>query len=172
VEADSASIRKQKEKNMTGKTHIVGGITASLAFAQTTNYDPFILIGAGVIGAILPDICHGGSKIGRALPMLSKIINTLFGHRTFTHSLLFLVLMAVLMNNFVPNEAFTAGVLVGMASHLLLDMATKNGIKLFFPIKVTIRFPITATTGGAAEYVVFAALSLFTVYFGYGVFIS
>ncbi|PSL34324.1 inner membrane protein [Planomicrobium soli] len=157
---------------MTGKTHIVGGITASLAFAQITNYDPFILVGAGVIGAILPDICHGGSKIGRTLPMLSKVINTLFGHRTFTHSLLFLVLMAILMNNFVQNEAFTAGILVGMASHLLLDMATKNGIKLLFPIKVTVRFPITATTGGSAEYAVFAVLSLFTVYFGYGVFIS
>ncbi|TWT16083.1 metal-dependent hydrolase [Planomicrobium sp. CPCC 101079] len=157
---------------MTGKTHIIGGITASLAFAQTTNYDPFILVGAGVIGAILPDICHGGSKIGRTLPLLSKVINTLFGHRTFTHSLLFLVLMAVLMNKSIPNEAFTAGVLVGMASHLLLDMATKNGIKLLFPIKVTVRFPITAKTGGAAENAVFAALSLFTVYFGYGVFIS
>ncbi|MDN7241963.1 metal-dependent hydrolase [Planococcus sp. N028] len=157
---------------MTGKTHIIGGITASLAFAQTTNYDPFILVGAGVIGAILPDICHGGSKIGRTLPLLSKIINTLFGHRTFTHSLLFLVLMAALMNAFVPNEAFTAGILVGMASHLVLDMATKNGIKLLFPLSITVRFPITARTGGTAEYVVFTALSLFTVYFGYGVFIS
>lgn len=157
---------------MTGKTHIIGGITASLAFAQITNYDPFILVGAGVIGAILPDICHGGSKIGRTLPVLSKIINKLFGHRTFTHSLLFLVLMAALMNAFVPNEAFTAGVLVGMASHYILDMATKNGIKLFFPIKVTVRFPITTTTGGVVESIVFAALSLFTVYFGYGVFIS
>jgi inner membrane protein len=157
---------------MTGKTHIVGGITASLAFAQVTNYDPFILMGAGVVGAILPDICHGGSKIGRALPVLSKIINGLFGHRTFTHSLLFLLLIAALMNAFLPNEAFSAGVLVGMASHLVLDMATKNGIKLLFPFKVTVRFPITATTGGAAEYAVFAALSLFTVYFGYSVFIS
>ncbi|TWT27494.1 metal-dependent hydrolase [Planomicrobium sp. CPCC 101110] len=157
---------------MTGKTHIIGGITASLAFAQITSYDPFILVGAGVIGAILPDICHGGSKIGRTLPLLSKIVNKLFGHRTFTHSLLFLVLMAVLMNGFVPNEAFTAGVLVGMASHLLLDMATRNGIKLLFPVKLTVRFPITAKTGGAAENAVFSVLSLFTVYFGYGVFIS
>ncbi|MGI2327912.1 metal-dependent hydrolase [Planococcus sp. YIM B11945] len=157
---------------MTGKTHIIGGLTASLAFAQITHYDPVILMVTGVAGAILPDICHGGSKIGRAMPVLSKIINTLFGHRTFTHSLLFLVIMAALMNAFVPNEAVIAGILVGMASHLVLDMATKNGIKLLFPLKITIRFPITATTGGAAESVVFAALSLFAVYFGYGVFLS
>lgn len=155
---------------MTGKTHITGGIAASLAFAQITYYDPVILLGAGVVGAILPDICHGGSKIGRALPLLSKIINALFGHRTFTHSLLFLLLVGVLLNAVPVYEAVTAGILVGMASHYVLDMATKNGIKLLFPLKITVRFPVTATTGGAVEYAVFAALSLLSVYFGYGAF--
>lgn len=155
---------------MTGKTHIIGGIAASLAFAQITHYDPVILLCAGTIGALLPDICHGGSKIGRSFPVLSKIINALFGHRTFTHSLLFLVLTGILLNSLGVNEAISAGFLVGMISHYVLDMATKNGIKLFFPLKATIRFPITATTGGAAEYVVFAALSVLVVYFGYDAF--
>lgn len=155
---------------MTGKTHITGGIAASLAFAQITNYDPVVLLCAGTIGALLPDICHGGSKIGRTFPALSKIINKLFGHRTFTHSLLFLVLTGVLLNALSANEAATAGILVGMASHYILDMATKNGIKLLFPVKVTVRFPITATTGGFSEYAVFAVLSVLAVYYGYGAF--
>lgn len=155
---------------MTGKTHIIGGITASLAFAQVTNYDPFILLGAGAVGALIPDICHGGSKIGRTFPRVSKFINKLFGHRTFTHSLLFLLLAALLFNTVIPNEALAAGLFVGMVSHLLLDMATKNGIKLFFPIKITVRFPLTVKTGGSAEYAVFALLSLFAVYFGYSAF--
>lgn len=157
---------------MTGKTHITGGIAASLAFAHITNYDPVILLISGVAGAVLPDICHGGSKIGRTFPVLSKVINKLFGHRTFTHSLLFLMIMAVLLNSFAVNEAFTAGLLVGMASHYVLDMATKNGIKLLFPLKMTVRFPITTTTGGTVEYFVFAALSLSAVYFGYDIFLS
>lgn len=157
---------------MTGKTHIIGGITASLAFAQTSNYETVLLVGAGVVGALIPDICHGGSKIGRKLPILSKIISTLFGHRSFTHSLLFLFLIGILLNSLVTNESIVAGILVGMASHYILDMATKNGIKLLYPIKVTVRFPITTKTGGAVEDVVFAALSLLTVYFGYGVFTS
>lgn len=155
---------------MTGKTHIIGGITASLAFAQITNYEPVLLLGAGAVGALIPDICHGGSKIGRTFPLLSKIINGLFGHRTFTHSLLFLLLAALLFSTVLPNEAIAAGLLVGMASHLLLDMATKNGIKLFFPIKITIRFPLSVKTGGKAESAVFALLSLFAVYFGYTAF--
>lgn len=156
---------------MTGKTHIIGGIAASLAFAQITNYDPILLVGAGVVGAVIPDICHSGSKIGRAFPALSKIINRLFGHRTFTHSLLFLALTAFLLKSFMTVEAISAGLLVGMISHILLDMATKRGVKLFFPFKWTIRFPVTATTGGTSEYFVFALLSLLTVYFGYGIFL-
>ncbi|MGB5944544.1 metal-dependent hydrolase [Paenisporosarcina sp.] len=155
---------------MTGKTHIIGGLASSLAFAQVTSYDPVLLVGAGVIGAILPDICHGGSKVGRAFPVVSKVINVLFGHRSFTHSLLFLVIMAFLMNSFVTNESVTAGVLVGMASHLILDMATRNGIKLLFPLKIRVRFPLTTRTGGTVEYMVLAALSLLSVYFGYEAF--
>lgn len=155
---------------MTGKTHIIGGMTASLAFAQVTNYDPVLLVGAGVIGAVLPDICHGGSKIGRALPVLSKVINVLFGHRSFTHSFLFLLIIGALMNSFVSNESVTAGILVGMVSHLVLDMATKNGIKLLFPFKVRVRFPITTRTGGTVESVVLAGLSVLSVYFGYEAF--
>lgn len=155
---------------MTGKTHIIGGIATGLAFAQITNYEPVLLLGAGAVGAIIPDICHGGSKIGRTFPVVSRIINTLFGHRTFTHSLIFLMLAALLFNAFLPNEAISAGLLAGMASHLLLDMATKKGIKLFFPFKITVRLPVTTKTGSAAESVIFAALSLLSVYFGMAAF--
>src|SRR6185312_12709318 len=128
---------------MRGKTHIVGGIAASLALAQLNQYEPAIMVGAGVAGALIPDICHGGSKIGRKLPLLSKLTNTLFGHRTFTHSLLFLAIIAILLNMYISNEAVRVGFLAGMASHYLLDMATKNGIQLLFPIKFTVRFPLT-----------------------------
>jgi inner membrane protein len=152
---------------MTGKTHIIGGIAAGLAFAQMTNYNPILLTGAGVIGAVLPDICHGGSKIGRTFPLISKIINLLFGHRSFTHSLLFLFLISILLNSYVSNESVKAGLLAGIASHLILDMATKNGVKLLYPLNSRVRFPLTTRTGSGVESVVLAALSLLSVYFGY-----
>lgn len=152
---------------MTGNTHIVGGIAASLAYAQFTNYDPIIMLGAGVIGALLPDICHSGSKIGRKLPLLSKLLNKLFGHRTFTHSLLFLVIVAVLLNASIPSEAVKAGFLIGMVSHYILDMATKKGIKLLFPVSMTVRFPVTMRTGSKMERIVFSILALLSFYFGY-----
>jgi inner membrane protein len=155
---------------MTGKTHITGGIAASLAFAQITNWDPVLMMGAGVIGSIIPDICHGGSKIGRSMPVLSKVINRLFGHRSITHSLLFLMATAFLLRLMNVNDAITVGILVGMASHCILDMMTKNGIKLLFPLNFTFRFPVTVRTGGTAEYGFLAFLSLLSVYFGYEAF--
>ena len=155
---------------MTGKTHIIGGLTAGLAFAQITNYDPVLLVGSGVFGAVLPDICHSGSKIGRTFPVISKVVNLLFGHRSFTHSLLFLILIAALLHTFVLNESVRAGILVGIASHIVLDMATTNGVKMLFPIKIRVRFPITLKTGGVVESFVLAVLSLLSVYFGYEAF--
>ncbi|MGE7933902.1 metal-dependent hydrolase [Viridibacillus arvi] len=152
---------------MTGNTHILGGITAGLAFAQISNYDPLVLIGSSVIGALIPDICHSGSKIGRTFRITSKIVNNIFGHRSFTHSLLFLLLMSFVMNTYISNESITAGVLLGMVSHYILDMATKNGIKLFFPLKITVRFPLTTRTGSKVENIVATVLTIISVYFAF-----
>lgn len=157
---------------MQGNTHIIGGITASLAFAQISNDNPLVLVGAGVIGALLPDICHGGSKIGRKLPIISKIVNTMFGHRSFTHSLLFLFLVGMLLHTFIPYKSISLGILLGMASHILLDMATKKGVKLFFPVSISVRLPITTKTGSKAEKVVFMLLTMLSVFFSYEIMIK
>ncbi|MFJ7732550.1 metal-dependent hydrolase [Lysinibacillus sp. NPDC097231] len=157
---------------MQGNTHIVGGITASLAFAQISSDNPLVLVGAGVIGALLPDICHGGSKIGRKFPIISKIVNMLFGHRSFTHSLLFLFLVMMLLHTFVPYESISAGIVIGIASHIFLDMGTKQGVKLFFPISMSIRLPLTTKTGSKVEKVVFMLLTMLSVYFSYEIVVK
>lgn len=157
---------------MLGNTHIVGGITASLAFAQISNDNPLVLVGAGAVGALLPDICHSGSKIGQTFPISSKIINRLFGHRSFTHSLLFLFLVALLMDAIVPYRSLTIGILLGMASHFILDMGTKKGVKLFFPIKIAVRFPFTIKTGSKAEKFIFTGLCMLSLYFGYEIILD
>lgn len=156
---------------MTGKTHIVGGVASCMAIASVTSHEPATLVVAGAVGGLLPDICHGGSKIGRKLPILSKIVNTVFGHRTFTHSLLFLLLAWIALEIFIPIDAVKVGVLVGMISHLILDAATKNGIKLLYPFKITVRFPITTKTGGVVEYIVLFALTLITVYYANDIYL-
>ncbi|WP_413378883.1 metal-dependent hydrolase [Alkalihalobacillus sp. 1P02AB] len=153
---------------MTGKTHIIGGLALSATVAQFTSYDPLALMVSGAVGGLLPDICHSGSKIGRRFPLLSKTVNTLFGHRTFTHSLLFLCIVAFLMNKFVPVEAITIGFLSGMISHYVLDSFTRNGIKFFYPLNWTVRFPLTIRTGSAIENIITTGLTVVVIYFTVG----
>lgn len=152
------------------KTHVVGGIAAGMALAAAVPVDPLITLGAAAVGSVLPDICHSGSFIGKKAKPLARVISLLFGHRTITHSLLFLAAAAWLLNSVEIPDAAHYGVLVGMASHLLLDAATKNGIKLFYPLRTTVRLPLTIRTGGAFEPVVLFALALAAIYFGVQVF--
>lgn len=151
---------------MTGKTHMIGGAAAALAVADFTSYDPLLLTAAGVIGALLPDICHGGSKIGRSAPVLSKLVNVLFGHRTITHSLLFLILIQAVMIQFVPYPELRVGLLAGIGSHLVLDAMTKKGIKFLYPLNFRFRFPFAIRTGGAAESGILTILSVMVFYYG------
>lgn len=155
---------------MLAKTHIIGGVAAGLGAATIFPHDPVIMTASAAIGALIPDICHTGSTIGRKLPLLSKIISTIFGHRTFTHSLVFLGLAAWLMFSLPIIPAIIYGILAGMASHLVLDGITKNGIKLLWPLPATIRFPLAIRTGGPMEPVIFAGLVVLSIYWGLGIF--
>ncbi|HTR99580.1 MAG TPA: metal-dependent hydrolase, partial [Bacteroidota bacterium] len=89
---------------------------------------------AVAVASVLPDIDTGGSRVGRLCPPLTKLLERRFGHRTLTHSLLFLGLLSLVCS--VPIlmgcEA-AACVLFGYASHPLLDTCTPNGVRLFFP---------------------------------------
>lgn len=120
---------------------------------------------SGVIGALIPDICHTKSKIGRRLPILSAVVSSVFGHRTFTHSLLFLLITAFAAHLYFADQSILVGLMAGMASHLLLDAGTVNGIKLFFPSAIKVRLPLYIKTGGKAEQVVLAVLTVVSCYF-------
>lgn len=150
---------------MTGKTHIMGGVAASTAVAYYYGLDPVTMAAAGSVGALIPDLCHTKSKIGRKFPLLSALISSVFGHRTFTHSLLFLLIIYFLATTYIPNDSLSIGLLVGMASHLILDAGTVNGIKFLFPASIKVRLPFYVKTGSAGEQVVLAALTVVTCYY-------
>ncbi|MBD3859425.1 metal-dependent hydrolase [Bacillus sp. 28A-2] len=150
---------------MTGKTHIMGGIAASAAVAYYYGLDPVTMAAAGSVGALIPDLCHTKSKIGRKFPLLSTLISSVFGHRTFTHSLLFLLIIYFIATTYIPNDSLSIGLLVGMASHLILDAGTVNGIKFLFPATIKVRLPFYVKTGSTGEQVVLAALTVVTCYY-------
>ncbi|OLP65217.1 hypothetical protein BACPU_17510 [Bacillus pumilus] len=150
---------------MTGKTHMMGGIAAATAVAYYYGFEPVTMAAAGTVGALLPDLCHTKSKIGRKFPLLSTLISSVFGHRTFTHSLLFLLIIYLIAKTYIPNDSLSVGLLIGMASHLLLDAGTVNGIKFLFPATIKVRLPFYVRTGSTGEQVVLAALTMVTCYY-------
>lgn len=138
------------------KTHILGSIAAGTivfmsGYVPVTNMTTHIAYGGSlVIGALLPDICAPNSWIGRRFTMTSTLIQSIFGHRTFTHSALFLLFLYYFLENFASSPLFVViqyGLTIGVLSHILLDMVTPRGVMLFYPLKKYFRFPITIKTG-------------------------
>lgn len=66
---------------------LVGAWTTQ--YYQTDIFTTVTVMWLATMASLLPDICHMRSKIGRRLKLISFIIRLLFGHRTFTHSLIF-----------------------------------------------------------------------------------
>jgi inner membrane protein len=96
------------------------------------------------IASILPDIDTAASFIGRTVPFISTRIERKFGHRTLTHSAVFVAALAIVLAPlylFVP-DAYVC-LLVGYASHPFLDSMTVHGVKLFYPFSsVKCVFPL------------------------------
>jgi inner membrane protein len=83
---------------MSGTNHIAGGLLFTGIFASFWNINIFSdagLLGLTVLGSVLPDIDHTKSPIGKLFWPLSRYLDTRYGHRTITHSLLFLVFISL-----------------------------------------------------------------------------
>lgn len=111
---------------------------------------------SAAVAALLPDVDHARSYIGRRLPGISHLVQWIFGHRTITHSLLGLAAFGVLAVSAarawsVPDHVL-AGAFLGYASHLASDAATPSGIPLFYPFsRRRYRLPVPAVPTGSAR---------------------
>lgn len=94
-----------------------------------------------VAGSLLPDIDQPGSKVtNKSWKSLqfSAGVNAVAGHRGFTHTPLFCLLVTVLCAITVPLNlpyAFEIceGLLIGTLSHLVLDAFNPGGIMWLYP---------------------------------------
>ena len=95
------------------------------------------------IGSVIPDIDMRNSYASKTFPKVYKLFGSRFRHRSFTHSLLFLYLLCYLSNiilkytdnNVVFISSFS-GFIIGCSSHMMLDLFTKEGIELLYPIDI------------------------------------
>jgi endonuclease YncB( thermonuclease family) len=128
---------------------------------------------AAAVTSVLPDADYPKSWLGHQLGSISDDLNRLFGHRSFLHSLLALVLVTAVFGLplwwAVGNATPTFAVFVGYGSHLFADMMTLGGVQLFWPSRVIAVFPgrdeYRAVSGGNSERVFVALALIFALLF-------
>jgi len=117
--------------------------------------------------SLLPDADYPRSWIGHQLGSVSENLNRLFGHRSFLHSLLALLLITTVLGALLcwiaGNLAPIAAIFVGYGSHLFADMLSVGGVQLFWPSHAIAVFPgrneYRVVTGSGSERV-FVAVAL------------
>jgi inner membrane protein len=140
---------------MMARSHVVVGAAAWMIAAPHLGFSPFsptsLAIAAGA--ALIPDVDHPKSWVGRRLRPLSSQLANLLGHRGATHSLIAVIgCMWLLAKSGLPHSVL-APVCVGYLSHLGADMLTPGGLRLAWPLPGTWSLPL-CRTGSWAESVI------------------
>lgn len=126
---------------MNAPTHIVGGFVLAGTLCSFTDVNIFSnheYIIACTVFSLLPDIDSTKSLIGKSFYPIAWILNRKFGHRTITHSLLFLlivflVLFSLYLFRYLPNTDLIKISIFSLISHYVFDMITVSGIPLLYP---------------------------------------
>jgi inner membrane protein len=126
---------------VTSPTHISFSLF-TLAFASVGqgmefNYENAIIC---ALGSLSPDIDNSKSWLGRIFPFISKPIENKFSHRTLTHSLLAIVFIwsiAVIIKILFDTGNFNPlAFAIGYTSHILIDCASVQGVKVLYPFSM------------------------------------
>lgn len=128
---------------MQKRTHLIFAFLLFLLLNRFLNYPPYLSVFA-LIGAMIPDI------------------DLCFKHRTWAHSVWFLILLVCIgfifaLANFEVAMMFS----IGFLSHLISDSLTHRGVKPLWPIGPKLNGPVC--TGGISEWVA-AMLILFSIF--------
>src|SRR5207302_6592682 len=167
-----------EQKQMEGRSHLLIGLTAGVILDSVVHLTGSPLLGAtgitlGLIvnkaiyytmvgfGALLPDIDNAHSTLGQKLGWVSKEIQHLAGHRTLFHSLLGLLLGALLAlglqelvfylltsHGLAPSASIVQhsnivliALLFGCILHIAADALTLGGVPLLWPYHKRFGFP-------------------------------
>jgi inner membrane protein len=144
---------------MMAGSHVAVGVAAWAWIAPHLGFpalDPVALTLA-VGGALLPDIDHPQSWVGRRVRVISYPLAALIGHRGFTHSILAVVACGLLLRWRGLGRAVVDPLVVGYLSHLAADLMTSGGLRLAWPLRQ--RFAIAlCRTGSRGELAIVTSL--------------
>ncbi len=162
VAIDQPLFLSNRTSPMTAQGHLLFSVTCVL-LAHKVELTPALadaslwhIVPMALASALLPDLDHPRSLLGRQLPWISGPLSRLFGHRGFTHSLLAVGMgvwgLAQVEAPWLLSGAVKDALIVGYLSHLLGDWLTPMGIPLLWPWRRRFRLPgLPLKSGGGYE---------------------
>ena len=162
VATDQPLFLSNRTSPMTAQGHLLFSVTCVL-LAHKVELTPALadaslwhIVPMALASALLPDLDHPRSLLGRQLPWISGPLSRLFGHRGFTHSLLAVGMgvwgLAQVEAPWLLSGAVKDALIVGYLSHLLGDWLTPMGIPLLWPWRRRFRLPgLPLKSGGGYE---------------------
>lgn len=145
------------------RSHVVLGLAAWVGAAPKLHLPPTdaVYLALAAAGALLPDLDHPRSWVGRRSRPVSTAIAATFGHRGVTHSALAVAGLIALVAHLGISGGAVCALAVGYLSHLAADLLTPQGLRLAWPLRRTWAVPL-CRTGSAMESVIVAALACAT----------
>jgi inner membrane protein len=144
-------------------SHVVLGVAAWTWAAPHLGLpavDPLAL-GLAALGALLPDIDHPSSWVGRRARIISRPLAAMIGYRGVTHSLVAVLACLVFLRWEGLRRAVIDPLIVGYLSHLAADLLTTRGLRLAWPSARRQAIGL-CHTGSMAESVIVAGIALGT----------
>jgi inner membrane protein len=132
------------------RTHsMTGALAMELLLVEThaqVHWWTPVLVVAASLSATVPDIDHPESTVSHRVPLVG-IIARFLKHRTVTHSLLAVVVVWALLVRFLyfnlpggmPWNSLAWALVIGYASHPLIDLLNEEGVQLFWPLPYWVR---------------------------------
>jgi len=109
-------------------SHVVVGIAAWIWVAPHLGLPPLEprALALTTIGALLPDIDHPASWVGRRLRVISRPLAALIGPRGVTHSVMAALACMALLRWQGFSRGVTDPLVIGYLSHLAADLLTSS----------------------------------------------
>lgn len=149
---------------MLARTHVLVGTLSWIAVAPLFKVVATpIDLGVALVAALLPDIDHHKSFVGRVFFFISFWMKIFVGHRNLTHSFAFALLLFsvayLTVDYFSWNYIYAYAFLVGYLSHIFADYIVSGGVQLFFPYQKKYSLNLFVT-GDLVEYILIGVLTL------------